>query len=525
MSRRSVITIALAALAASSVGAEEPWIILGDEVITEPVELGDVIVAGNGSLTIRDVPEPGLRMSGSLWAANSARVTLDSSVIRFLSTFHGQYALAAVENAQVDIVGCDYAVPSGVQHALVAAGNASLVVSDTDFGEGSHQLITANNARLDAARLNGNFEVILENDSSMELADIPRDPGLGSIWVWVEFPAGSVAEYTPPMPGFVDSWSFPPPEASGIVQTVTVERCEARLWPMLVREGSVVTLRDIPEDNWVVVGLYLARSTAVSGLINGTLYEDRRLRIGAHDLHLVNASIDTWNLYPHERARVEVRNSVLGEILSMGSSRVRVVASTIDGSGGFFGARDASHITAAGSTITCTVESTQDATVELHHSVVQPYPIDPGGAWTRFGAYDNGVLYAHQTAVSTTPALGGRGAIAVSYLVDLPAEPPAAGVSLPLSGSVAMFCLDGGVTLDEWRLEARARGGGRPRLIASGSSNVEEDLLGTWVGEAGGVDHQLEIVLTDSLGRSLIGLLAVPAAGPHQRRGSERASP
>ena len=50
----------------------------------------------------------------------------------------------------------------------------------------------------------------------MVLADIPRESGAGSIWVWVEFPAGSEAEYSPPMPGYIESWSFPPVGATGI---------------------------------------------------------------------------------------------------------------------------------------------------------------------------------------------------------------------------------------------------------------------------------------------------------------------
>ena len=63
-----------------------------------------------------------------------------------------------------------------------------------------------------------------------------------------------------------------------------------------------------------------------------------------------------------------------------------------------------------------------------------PYPIDPPGAGTRFGAYDRGRLLADQTPVSTTPALGGEGLIAVSYLFDPPPHPPAPGVAVELHG-------------------------------------------------------------------------------------------
>ena len=40
------------------------------------------------------------------------------------------------------------------------------------------------------------------------------------------------------------------------------------------------------------------------------------LDLGDRVLRLVNASIDTWNLYPQGDAVVEVTDSLLGEILS-----------------------------------------------------------------------------------------------------------------------------------------------------------------------------------------------------------------
>jgi hypothetical protein len=511
------LMLALAVLPAGTAPAADPWVITGAEVIAEPMEIGDVILVGDGSLTVTGVPEPGLRISGNVWALGSSQVRLIDSAIRFMSTFHGQYALAAVDNARVEVTGCDYRIPHGVQHGLVAGGDAEIIVEDSDFGD--VQLLTVHTARIEAARLNGSFEVIVQNDSEMVLADIPRDPGSGDLCVWVEFPTGSVAEYTPPMPGFVDHWTFPPQDATGIVQTVSVERCQARLWPMLVREGSSLTLRDIPEDNWIVVGLHLFQPTTVENLINGTLYDDVRLAIGDHDLRLVNASIDTWNLYPQGSARVEVRDSWIGEILAMGGPLVTMQDTTVDGTGGFFGARDHSHVIATRCTVTSTVEATQDATIELHHSVVEPYAIDETGALTRFGAYDRALLYAHHTAVSTNPALGGEGVIAASYIADLPAEPPAAGTSVPLRGLVAVFSVSGDPGMAWWRIDAVSRVGGVRELIGDGNDNVEDDDLGTWHGSDPVVDRQLQVVLSDTRGRRMIGLYEVPSDGPHLRAG------
>lgn len=494
---------------------EEPWFVSGPVVVTEPVELGHVIVLPGGSLTVRDVPDPGLRMSGNIWAVGDASVRLENSVIRFMSVYHGQYALAATDSARVEIAGCDYRVPNGVQHGLVAAGDAEMVIENTDFGD--VQLVSADTARIEARRLTGNFEVIVQHDSTVVMADIPRQPGAGKIWVWVEFPEGSEAEYSPPLPGFIESWSFPPPGSTGIVQSATVERCEALLWPMLVREGSRVTLRSVPEENWVVVGFYMPGDVTVDGIINDRFYTDVILDLDDREFRLVDANVDTWNLYPQADAHIFVRDSWLGEILSLESSRVWMERTTIDGTGGFFGARDSSRIVARDCRFTCTIEATQQADIELYGSIVEPYPQDPTATFTRFGAYDDARLFANQTSVATTPALDGRGLIAVSYLHEIPSAPPGSGEVLELTGSAALFSLDPTVAAGSWRLEASSRGDGSVTVVGRGVENVEDGLLGSWSDAEPAVDHRLQTVLTDGLGRILIGNLVVPGSGRRVR--------
>ncbi len=503
---------------AAAVGQDNPWIITTDVVLTQPTEVANVIVATGGSLTVLNLPEPGFQVEGNVWAIGNGHVRFENSVIQFLSTHHGQYALAGIDQARIEVIGCDYRVPNGVQHGLFIAGEGRLIVEDTDFDP--VQLLSANTARLEARRLNGDFEILVQHESTMILEDIPRDPGLGVLWVWVEFPVGSVAEYSPPMPGFTDHWTFPPPDSSGIDQRVTLGRCETLLWPMLVREGSRLTLRDIDEDNWVVVGFYMPFSTQITGLRNNLSYHDTTLDFEDRTIRLVNASIDTWNLYPEEDASVVVRDSLLGEILSFGASHVRIENSIIDGSGGFLGARENSHISAFDSVFTCTIEATQNTTIELHDCSADPYPLDPTGAFTRFGAYENGLLLADMTPIRTTPSLDGQGAIAITFFSNPPSSPPADPVTL--SGTAAIYSLADGPTLESWTLEAIPRNGGFPELISTGVANVEENDLGFWDNAAPHSDHLLRMVLTDTLGRTISGHLRVPGNGPQSRQGSTR---
>lgn|GEM_PF-2725308 len=489
----------------------EPWIIDGPVVIHDPISVGDVIIVAGGSLHVVGVPEPGLQVAGNLWALGNGELVLEDSVVQFLSTYHGQYALAVVEQARARVSGCDYRVPNGVQHALFAAGSAELTVEDTDFGD--VQILAAGTSQATVQRLTGNFEVIVQDAAAMSLSDIPRVPDQGSIWVWVEFGPGSDASYSPPMPGWVEAWSFPPPGASGIPQSIVVERCEARLWPMLVREGSRLELRDIAEDNWVVVGLHLPTDAAISELHNNAWYDDLTLPLRDRELRLVNAAVDAWNIYPQADASVVISDCTVGEILGMGDAEVSVRRTTVDGSGGFFGARDRSRIVVDDSILTCTVEASQEATIELHSSEARPYPIDPTGAWTRFGAYDRGRLLADQTPVLTTPALGGEGLIAVSFLLDPPPHPPPPGVAVELHGIAAQFSLSDQLVPGSWRLEADPVGGA-PEVLGSGEGNVEEGLLGVWRDAIPWQRYQLRIVLTDRSGRALSGRRPVPDVRP-----------
>lgn len=195
---------------------------------------------------------------------------------------------------------------------------------------------------------------------------------------------------------------------------------------------------------------------------------------------------------------------------------------TIDGSGGFLGARDDSQIVLWDSTVTGTIEATHASTIELHDSLADPYPLDPTGSFTRFGAYDRGRLLADQTPVNTTPALGGEGVIGITYIVNPQPIPPATPVML--FGSVGLFSL-GEPELESWRLEAVPRRAGHAVPIGDGDSNIEEDDIAVWSGADPGVDQLLRTVITDTWGRTLVGRVKIRGIGPPIRGDGGRRSP
>jgi hypothetical protein len=494
-------------LVAAAVGAAEPWVITQPVTITAPMRWsGDIVVASGGRLEIRDVAAPGFELTGNLLVVGNGELTVSGSAFRVLSAYHGQFFVAAAERGRITVADSDYRVPAGVQHAIMALGESVVELRDTDFG--SNQLLAGDHATLDARRLDGDFEVLLQHAARLTLADIPRTPGKGALWVWPEFPAGSTAVYTPPLPGAVAHWTFPPPGASGIDQQCTMERCVARLWPFLVRAGSDLTVRDVPESNWVVIGVHLPADAEIAALRNGETYTAHELDLADRRLRLENATVDTWNFYPQADARVTFRDALLGEILAMERSEVALERVTIDGSGGYFGIEGDAVVEAHDSVFTCDVQVSDRGTGSFRRCRLLPYPGDATGAWTRFGAHDDGRLLLDASEATSTPTVGGRGAIAVAGIADAPAFAPPLGHTAKLHGWAALFTLDPALLPLQWRLEAVATGRA-PVLLGVGSGNVEGGPLGTWSDAEPWRAWTLRVVLADAIGRALVGLTEV----------------
>ena len=432
---------------------DEPWIITEPVVLTEPTDLGHVIVVSGGSLTVRDLPEPGLRMSGHIWAVGDG-------VVRARELGHPVHErLSRSVRARRRRRGADRGhrlrLSSSQRGSARPLGRRAMPRwwSRTPTSAMCSSFPPTRRAST-ARRLTGNFEVLVQDDSTMDARRHPAGPRPGQDLGLGRVPGRFRGRVLAAHARAISRAGLSSRDgATGIVQTATVTGARPFCGPCWCVKGSRVTLRDIPEEHWIVVGFHMPNDADVEGLVNDRFYADHTLDLDDREFRLVNASIDTWNLYPQADAHVTVRDSLLGEILSLENSRVRMERTTIDGTGGFFGARDTSRIIATDCRFTCTIEATQESTIELRSSSVEPYPADPTGAWTRFGAYDDGRLFADQTPVLTTPALAGRGLIAVSYVHEPPQSPPVGSVTLV--GSIAQFSLDPEV--------AAGRGGSRLR--------------------------------------------------------------
>ncbi|MGB9005092.1 MAG: hypothetical protein WCB96_05135 [Candidatus Aminicenantales bacterium] len=156
----------------------------------------------------------------------------------------------------------------------------------------------------------------------------------------------------------------------------------------------------------MVVGLHLPQSATITGLTNRLSYDDQVLPLSDRTLRLVNATIDTWNLYPQKEAQVTVRNCLIGELIAQDSSRVDMEGTIVDGTGGYFGASQNSFLTATGCLIACDVQAVGQAGMAFHQSQLLPYYFDETGAYTFLSVFDTASIHLDQTFLKATPVLG-----------------------------------------------------------------------------------------------------------------------
>jgi len=495
-------------ISATPIFAGDPWIITSPVNVVEPMDIEDVIVTDGGSLIVTGVQEPGFRLSGNLIVSGSGSVEFRDSVVQVLSTYHSQYTMLVAGQGTLTIDHCDYRVPNGVQHGIMVVQNGHVGIQDSNFG--GMQLVAGGQATLTASRLNGWFECIIQDEAWMELVDIPSTQEAGGLWVWPVFMPGSRAIYSPPMPGLISSYSFPPVGSSGVNQSFQITRCRVKLWPMLVREGSDLTISDVADENWVVVGLLLPNPVTVSGLVNGKNYVDETFGLLDRTLHLKNAFIDTWNLYPVENAKVTVLNSIIGEILADGESVLTMENTTVNGAGGYFGASSRAVVEANACTFTCDVQASGDTSIRLRNSLLLPSPSDTTGEYTRLGAFERARLHLDRTSVSTIRSLGGQGAIVVTNITPPPDLPPSRSSVVQLNGYAAVFSLDSSMDLATWQLKAYKIGNSRGVLLGSGSTNVLGGFLGRWKTTKSKANYELLLIVKDKAGRTFTGRTPAP---------------
>ena len=471
---------------------ERADIVIGDEP-NETLKItgyfynqGNIIIINDGVLMATGAD---FNLDGRITVANLGKALFDTSTIRF----HQHYIYA-----------------HGIE--IVDSGFCAITNTTTNFNgypigillqdEGEIQLDNVNNDDWITAVLFGNSratlnfvdgytgEWLFDNDTYASFKHV------NYLLTWYFFPDSSVIDFDFPEGDttygfYIDSTLA---NVSGIGYHVEIDSSIDCMWATIPLKGSDVLIRD---SYLRVTGLMFsgADSFDISGLVNGLHYNDWTLPVADRNYHLINTTVETWNLYPSDSTTVELSSSIFGELCGFAFSQTTIQNAFCDGTGG--------HIEASGNgTVLVLLSSIFADVISLDYGVLllaicsMPY----GNIW----ANGSSIMIIVNTSYPEDPIPADTAIVFVAAI-----SAPSNAYTPDTVGIIGSAFIDVGpfqpLDFDHYRLYYRESGDSN--WTAMGDTQrveVRRDTLDYWitVGLPEG-DYELRLVLKDSAGDSV----------------------
>lgn len=448
---------------------------------------GPIFVVNDGVLIFENSQAT---INGDLAVTNSAKVFATNSSLYFPQQYFYQRNLIAVNDAKVQFTNTSLNY-SGLSHNLAIIDSASVQYQNVNvIGFTTTGLYGQPSFVIDTCNLVG--EIILTDEATVNISKGD------TVLLWHQFPEGSVIHRSFPDGADVAQYDFNSTSTgvSGISYSVSVTNCTNVMWGLMPVNGSYVT---IDSSNLRAIGAWFLHSDVanVSGLVDGSYYENSSNLFSDRNLQLNQTSVTTWSIYPMDTSTITMSNCILGEIGTEQHSTLSAQDIFVDGSGGYFWATDQSFLVAALSAFTCTVRSEGTGIIVVAYSGITNGTPE---------ATSNSILILVQDGFTQSPQLYDGSEVWVMNL-DNPAS-AVVNSSIEINGSAyihrtAISLLP---TFDHYQLFYQSVGSTTwIPVSAEENISVDDGLLATWntYGISPGL-YNLNLVMKDNFGDSVV---------------------
>lgn len=285
---------------------------------------GNIVVINDGVVILDNAD---FHLDGNIILCNQGLFTVDSSTFTIVQHYIYEHGIMVCDSADFSMMNSETDF-SGYQISIDVQGYGDLVMANVV----NHDWITAVVSGFATSHLNHvdyMGEWLFINDC------FARFQHVDYLITWYFLEDSSVVDISFPGNDTVYGFYFDSTlsNVSGIGYHVEIDSSTDCLWATIPLKGSDVTVRD---SDLRLTGLMFEGidSFAISGLVNGLLYEDYTLPVPDRNYHLINTSVQTWNLYPNDTSYVELTSSIFGELCGFGNSYTLIQSAFCDGSGG-----------------------------------------------------------------------------------------------------------------------------------------------------------------------------------------------
>ena len=403
------------------VASTKGGLVVGDDSPDESVTLsgnvtidGDIIIVNQGTLIF---DHASVTLRGNISVVNDGTLTVTGGSLTVLSQYRYSNGILGYNNSHVTFQ--DTVIDTnGYNWNASFADSASFIIHNTVFHDGvTTGLFGGATAEVDGSNP---LEWVVGASASLSVANDG-----GPFIFWPIFPDGSTADLTYPDGAAVSSFSISStnPKISGIDFSISLANIQNVWWGIILKPGCNVTVRD---SVMRTTGIMADSGTAMNltGLVNGQSYSDKVVPISGLTYHLINSSVETWNVYPLGVDTMDLKNSIIGEIGIGGATRATVSNTLIDGTGGYvFSDGESSTTFLLTSLLSDTVANGNSVQVYVFSSILNGDIV----------ATDSSTILLANTVIERTPQAKKSGLI-VEAGVTAPVSPSVETI-LPLTGS------------------------------------------------------------------------------------------
>ncbi len=346
---------------------------------------GPILILGDGKLVFNNA---NATIIGDIWVWGiSAKLTSNNSTLYFPQEYFYQRTLIAAGKGQF-VFNNTHLDFSGLSHNFVATDSAQIIQKNvTKNGFTTNGLSKKSEIHIENTNLAGEF--ICTDQTKLSFLKTK------TILLWHHIPDGATLTHSFPQPDTVSSYHFSNILAGvqNINYTIDIDTCIDVMWAIMPTSGSSTT---ITNSILRAVGVWFENSgnINVSGIVNNSNYSDYTPSMSDKNLHFINSSVKTWNLYTFKQSELDLSSSIVGEIGSMGKSKVTCQNSMIDGSGGYTWATDTTFLIVGFSSAVNDFRATKNGIALFGYS-----SLSNGVAM----ATDNAILIVNQSSLPEFP--------------------------------------------------------------------------------------------------------------------------
>lgn len=303
---------------------------------------GNIVIMGDGVLEVKNAD---FNLDGDIIIAGYGQAIFDSSDINIVQHYIYQHVIFVTDSAYCSITNSETSF-SGYQLSVSVAFDGEINMRNVT----NQDWITAGVQHTASATLRDikgyTGEWLFLGDCYAEFKRVDY------LFTWYFFPRSSVVDVDFPEEDTIYDFYLDSTYAniSGVGYHVEIDSCTECMWATIPLRGSDVTVRN---SDLRVTGLMFEGTDtfSVSGLVNGLDYSDWLLPVGDRNYHLINTSVQTWNLYPDDTTNITLSSSIFGELCGFTDSYTTIQNAFCDGTGGHIEAAHRSFVAVYSSSI------------------------------------------------------------------------------------------------------------------------------------------------------------------------------